>query len=390
MTQLRQTTSASSLSRRRLCPGSARQEAGILDQENEWTGKGNELHRLYFTGERPEMLSAKDRETLDSADALTGKFLAAFREHAGIPEDAHYLDHRELPLMFSTTLSPDGDVEYMHPLDLFPGHVDLCREWPDYGARAICDFKSGFGEVSEAEQNEQLACYAVMRQQERPARLTGVAIVQPNNFGPRMTTALYDAAALETARAEILRIWNATLPPNAPLVAGEEQCRNCKAKVFCEAYRAKFLVVDEYKTRAIDQLTPDELAQCMDAIRFANRIKDDVSARLVELISAGQMPGWELKNTGSTTTVTDITGAMLAIVNQTVLSFDDVRGCLTLSTSKVATLLHEKGLPEKSAKALVASAVAPFSVITEKAKSPQRISAKKLAKRVVQLTEGEA
>ena len=100
--------------------------------------------------------------------------------------------------------------------------------------------------------------------------------------------------------------------------------------------------------------------------------------------------GPELKNTGSTTTVTDITGAMLAIVNQTVLSFDDVRGCLTLSTSKVATLLHEKGLPEKSAKALVASAVAPFSVITEKAKSPQRISAKKLAKRVVQLTEGEA
>ena len=285
--------------------------------------------------------------------------------------------------------SSDLDVEYMHPLDLFPGHVDLCREWPDYGARAICDFKSGFGEVSEAEQNEQLACYAVMRQQERPARLTGVAIVQPNNFGPRMTTALYDAAALETARAEILRIWNATLPPNAPLVAGEEQCRNCKAKVFCEAYRAKFLVVDEYKTRAIDQLTPDELAQCMDAIRFANRIKDDVSARLVELISAGKMPGWELKNTGSTTTVTDLTGAMMAIVNRAdgKITFDEVRSFLTLSTSKVATLLHEKGLPEKGAKVLVDAAVAPFATITEKGKSPQRISAKKAAKRVLAVEE---
>ena len=374
MNQLRQTTSASSLSRRRLCPGSARQEAGILDQENEWTGKGNELHRLYFTGERPEMLSAKDRETLDSADALTRKFLDAFREHAGIPEDAHYLDHRELPLGFRDA---EGFV-------IFPGHVDLCREWPDYGA-AICDFKSGFGEVSEAEQNEQLACYAVMRQQERPARLTGVAIVQPNNFGPRMTTALYDAAALETARAEILRIWNSTLPVNAPLVAGEEQCRNCKAKVFCEAYRAKFLVVDDYKTRAIDQLTPDELAQCMDAIRFANRIKDDVSARLVELITAGQMPGWELKNTGSTTTVTDLTGAMMAIVNRAdgKITFDEVRSFLTLSTSKVATLLHEKGLPEKGAKVLVDAAVAPFATITEKGKSPQRISAKKAAKRVL-------
>ena len=62
-----------------------------------------------------------------------------------------------------------------------------------------------------------------------------------------------------TDRELIERIKAATEAPDAPRVAGEEQCRFCKAKAKCDAYTAKRDAIEIVATTAVASLDNAEL-----------------------------------------------------------------------------------------------------------------------------------
>ena len=105
----------------------------------------------------------------------------------------------------------------------------------------IIDKKYGRKEVTPAEANMQLRSYAVMGAKRWTPDKILVSINQPRlKFEDRLSMAEYTKDEIPAARDHILRVWDAAHAPNAPRIAGFEQCRYCKAKLICDAYRAKY------------------------------------------------------------------------------------------------------------------------------------------------------
>lgn len=306
------------------------------------------LHSLFMTGTRPLDLTPEQVETLDLADRLTQDFFREFRDTFEIPEEALFTDSREIEL---TLRNASGEP-------LFPGHADLVRFWPSKNVRAIVDAKFGFMEVEHAADNLQLASYAVMSQQRSKADAVAVAIVQPRNFGPRISRAIYLSDTLRSAATQIQSIYYQSLEPDAPLVAGEKQCHFCKAKPSCPAYRAQFMQVEIASTRAIDTLTTDELERVHTAIQFANKIAKDVAEEMRRRITYGTLPGWKLQNSGNTVTCTDALGlynAMRSFFEDkpefNAAAFDS---CRSMGWGKLEAIVQSvSGFTEKQTKELV-------------------------------------
>jgi hypothetical protein len=368
----RPTTSASNLYRRALCEGSGRMESGIVETDSEYSAEGNLMHELFWTGKRPETLSPDQRECLNDADRYADKFFGIVRDQLNITEDESFQDEKEVPLVFR---DQKGN-------ELFPGHADLIRTWKGREIYAVVDFKSGFSEVDEAPDNLQLCVYAVMKAQAMRGsagimlpKTFAVALVQPRNFGPRYTGAFYGHIEIRSAELEIERIFYASQRPDAPLTAGQAQCHFCKAKVFCEAYKSKFLAVQAAGIRAVDTLDNDELVRTHQAIGFANKIKDEVTAEMRKRIDEGKLPGWKLQSTGDVRTVHASLKMWEAFSRYfadnpkfTAAAYD---ACRKISWGALEDLiLTIEGLSEKRAKELVKELSAPFVTSTAKEKRP--------------------
>lgn len=344
----RATTSASNVFRRKLCPGSGRLEDGIEEVDSEYSGEGAMLHTLFKTGNRPETLKVEQAEALNLADYYADEFFGNVRTHFEIPDDAPFVDEREVGLLF---YAADGRA-------LFPGHADLIRSWPAQKVRAVIDAKFGFMEIDSAPDNLQLASYAVMRQQVSKAKAVAVAIDQPRNFGPRLSQAMYTADAIKAAAAELEQIVRASEEDDAPLIAGDKQCHFCRAKTKCPAYREKYMAIHAAGARPIQEATNAELEKMHEAIAFAMKVKDDVSGEMRRRILAGEMPGWKLQNSGDDVELLDTMGFYNALRDRfqgeprfTPKAFDD---CRAMQWGKLASLMQTLlGNSEKKAKEFI-------------------------------------
>jgi hypothetical protein len=142
-------------------------------------------------------------------------------------------------------------------------------------ASLVVDLKSGFAIVERAELNLQLRGYAVLVDDNTDnVDEHYVAILQPRLWSPseRITLSRYVEEDIERARAQINAIIDATEKPDAPLKAGEEQCRYCKARLICPAFRAALaLPVAAFKSEldlsktAREAFIEQRLKQCSDA-----------------------------------------------------------------------------------------------------------------------------
>lgn len=381
----RAVTSASNIFRRALCPGSRAMEEpfcevkvplselAIAEKEDDYSREGQMLHKLYMTGSRPTSLTPAQVQALDDADALTNEFFTKFCVSMGIQEDAQFVDEREISLVLNDT----------QDRQIFPGHADLIRLWPDYEIAALADAKFGFMEVDNAADNTQLASYAIMLQQKQPMKTIGVAIVQPRNFGPRLTTAIYADVQMAGALAELIRIDTASKKPNAPLTPGDKQCHFCSAKVACPAYKAQIEVANQIlSTTAVGTASDEQLDKLLIACQFAAKIGDDVRGEIRARIEAGGMPGWKLQNTGETVDLTNNDGFYAALKSYfsenpafTARAYDS---CRSMKWGDLYALLGQiTGMSEAKVKEFVKTMSEGFVVRTPKA---QRIVKEKPAK----------
>lgn len=285
---MRPTTSASNLFRRALCPGSARMEEGLPDEDSVESREGDLLHHYQAHPEYVRsVLKPPQRDLLKLAKELEDKFFETVESNFGVKAS---VQRREFETWFENV----------------SGHPDVARRYLEKSLTAILDYKFGYKIVERAELNLQLRCYASMVEPSDLATLQKpetvvVAIVQPRlSYSERITMAKYTRSDIEQAQQQIRSILEASEHPDAPLVAGEEQCRYCKAKLICSAYRQMLsqipwlattdpkLSVGAREGRIIDRLsecTDQQLAAILEACamaEFVNQPAHDEARRRIK------------------------------------------------------------------------------------------------------------
>lgn len=371
---IRTLTSSSNLRTRELCPGSAAAEEGIPDQPNEFSAEGTMLHELDAdpTIDRSH-LTEEQRETLELAARLDHEIFEAVLSQAQLPADEPYNEGREEERWFRRGFK-----------SLFVGHNDLHRHYYERGVLVVIDKKFGRAPVNNAQENRQLMSYAVMAGDAVDAEQVYVAVNQPRlSKEDRVTIAHYDRAALKTAKELILSIWDAahnedgTPRKDAPRVAGEEQCKWCKAKLHCDAYRAKYAILEapskepkEVFIQKLSQLTDDQLDQVYVAVKFADMIADAAKEEIIRRMDAGAMGNYIKSNTGSTTTINDNARALLLLEDAGLPSHKITRPVTTTELVEVARSM--KDITKKEAEILVKSILEPVSTSTPKAPTLKR------------------
>lgn len=332
----RPTTSASNIARRALCPGSERLEAGLPDEDSDESREGTLLHK--YAADRTldrKALKPGQRDLLEINDRLVREVFQRvaeqFGEEVAVAAGADNLEwwlHRGIRF-------------------LFPGHPDL---W-DYRASkllVILDFKFGFKVVTPAAANLQLRSYGVMGAELHDSERVVVAITQPRlGVDERITMAVYSRADIAASREQLYQIWDACKKPDAPLVAGDEQCRYCRARSNgCPAFEAKVQeglsiipfpngkVTVRARQAAIEEkvalASDDQLSRMYDAIQLAGYAKDPLFDEIRTRIAAGGMPGLRLGKGGEVRNVTDV-GRAVSILESAGLPKDKIMATCSMS-----------------------------------------------------------
>lgn len=293
---MRPTTSASNLFRRALCPGSQRMEEGLPEEDSEDSREGQLLHDYAAHPEyKREVLKPEQRDLLELNESLIQNILERLKPSVGEPKINPF---RELPLA-------NG---------LITGTPDLVFEFTDTDYTvAVNDTKFGFKIVERADLNLQLRAYAVLVYDARtPTRRVFVSITQPRlAYSQRITIAEYFEEDIEASRVEIQKILERAGHDRAKLVAGEEQCRYCRAKLICPAFRKAFKHLvplrngshnlskaarEAYLAKRLSECSDKDLEKVLVACAFATVIKSQAHSEARRRIKAGGFTNYVLGN----------------------------------------------------------------------------------------------
>ena len=345
----------SSLPRLDLCPASARLcQLAPEGEASEAAKRGTRIHALAAALIANETIPA-------DADAEELKFAEKIAEFAAplVKGREHYVEYR---LAYNTI---DGE--------LYWGTSDLVVVEPN--AVVICDWKTGFSDVPEADCNLQGAAYALAAMQE-----FGKDSAEVYFFNP--CTGWRSFAHFESADAlarEIYKVIERAKDPNAPCYPSEEACRNCDGKPICAAY----LAVAEASCNLVEMHTSRELTTWEDAaiVLWYNRLQ--MAAKFLEtelkpellrrIADKGECFGLRVKAQSGGREARDVCEVAFAVSDT--LSNSEILDCCTLSIAKLKAKFAEqakaKGIAKtkKDGETMFEAAVA--DLLTEK--EPRRV-----------------
>lgn len=369
---MRAITSASNIFRRKLCPGSHHAEAAVADlTDNAPADEGTLLHPFACKPSlKRDHLTAAQQNLLTLADSISEELKTTVTRTVGT-FDAE-------PAVWTNTrldlFGPDNEK-------LYDGEADVTFLWAESDVAAVQDFKLGFVEVSPAETNYQLASYAVMWSDYLQTERIFVAINQPRNRTreTRLTIAQYDKTSIQFARKSLAAIFHAASELHAPRIPGEEQCRFCKAKLFCDPYKARFSVLAvRPDVLTLEFLQREELHRLGIACKTAAQVAPMIFEEIRRRIEAGEMEGWELKDSGETRELTDIVAAYQELSSYfrniggfTGKAFTD---CTQIQWTKLTALVRKlTGFTENRSKATINEILNPLILRKPKTPSPTPI-----------------
>lgn len=294
--------SPSSAARWMACPGSVALCAGLLDKSSEFADEGTDAHEL----------AALCLEEGSNADAHMGRTMGK-----GNVVDLEMATNVQAYLNYVRDLvqSTGGTllVEQRLPIDHITGEAGASGT-SDVVILAddeliVVDLKYGRGVAVDAEDNPQLQIYALaaLREFEALGDFTAARVVihQPRlNAVSEWRTPIENLKAFGAQAAEAAVV---THSPNAPLQAGDKQCKFCKAKANCpalaasvqEAIGADFdVIATSGTTQLIDPIkagNSDALARALAAADLIELWLKAVRAEVETRLLAGQpVPGWKL------------------------------------------------------------------------------------------------
>jgi len=285
----------SSISSIILCPGKVRMCKGIEDKTSIYAAEGTVAHLLCerrLLGHKD--LKQKDIIRHDGFDIpITPEMIEAvdlydteIEKISAVGDNAFYKIEK---IEGKVSLKDNGLPEIW-------GTVDYSLAIPNQ-TLYIRDFKYGQGITVEAEQNEQMMCYAIgaAGQLLKDFDTINIGIIQPRaKDGNAVKT-------WETTPAELIDWMEQTLKPavtlalgpDAPLVPGESQCRWCAGKSKCPAIAEHSLMVarsefEDFSPREPKNLTMEELIYVYSKIKTINGWLKAIEGRVFETLNAGQ------------------------------------------------------------------------------------------------------
>lgn len=322
--------SASAMHRLSRCPASlalskAARAAGMVPPAGPEATAGTRIHKALENGEfDTDALSDSefdvavlcDRQRIDLLDAwICG----------GLPQNGHtFLEKRFA--MFS-----DGSCALLRSDS--PAGEAICTGQADYvyddGVTRrgfIADYKTGPGEVEDAESNEQLRTLAAIVSGALRLDSVRVAIIQPLAGAP--TVADYPADALYRAGKWVRKYSEQAIASDGSNPAAGDWCQYCPAREMCPGLR-------EAATSAPDDLDPDSLPAGNEKAAMTARAiampADELSRLLhgrrmigyylaaieaaarIRIENGEQVPGWELRERLGKREIADPSKAAVAV-----------------------------------------------------------------------------
>jgi hypothetical protein len=340
--------SGSRLDRLALCPGSNFAEMGKTEESNPLADAGTRIHAA---------LEAGNVDSLDDENEIKVAVKAA-----ELRED-----------LVERFLDDDGPFDSFSEVRLW-GLDEQISGQIDFGiqkeSRAlILDYKTGYLESVDAEQNMQLKCYAVLVKEKYPhlEEIT-VAIIQPRVW-PEVSKAVYNLKDLQMARRYIAAIILKSNDAKAARHPGPTQCKYCKAKADCPEAIALTTSLTKYENL---ELPSEKLPELLDACGTAKKIIAAIEARaksILELDPAA-VAGWTLK-TGATMTKVASPQKLFSRMNErhSVLPHEFVDVCDVGKGKLKALLKTVSGLKGKALDEELKSLLDGITKETEKAPS---------------------
>lgn len=285
-------TSASNAEADALCGGRHLAQAGIPETRSEYAEHGRTVHAALALRD-PRNLVAEALETYERCIDVESRKVSEFfgqdapKEWSENPDDP-------VSSRFWVKFQHEGKV-YEHS----------CRPdrfyWMPGGKMLIVEYKTLRGDVAESSRNLQLRDQQVILRGHYiiPGEI-GVVVVQPwVNMNPEIC--VYTAEDSDRARREMFARVVASNDPSSERVAGEIQCKYCRAKKSCLAYTkwagqmtppALLTILDV----PMSAWTPEQRARAADAIKptldFVDLLKDFFKEGFAT--DPNFVPGWTL------------------------------------------------------------------------------------------------
>ena len=319
----------SSLERLDKCPGSLRECEGLAEYESEDASRGTRIHEYASVLINGGRVDGADPEELEIAHKIADFAMREYSRIEGLsPADILV----EVPLEFCEM--PGAEPLYYGTSDL----VCLDRVKKEV---LVCDWKTGFKEVTEAANNLQGAAYALAAMQKY--RMKSAHVIFFNPCINQLTEAWFDdphALALE-----IGRIIARAKAPDAPRVPGEEQCRYCRAAHAgtCPAHLATCKAVCNLAEAPLAATWSDDtLAEWYERFQLASKfLEGEVKPEIIRRAREnGECGGYEVKEQSGGRDARDICQAWVMLDGE--MKQSDFLECCSLSVSKLKTLYSSK------------------------------------------------
>lgn len=282
-------TRASSAEADLLCPGRHLAQSHLPEVHSGDSDFGNRIHAALKT-DNPDGLTHEEFSMFESCKEIRDKIIHQIFGDAQITVIKEEL--------FWTQLQLNG-VIFQH--DGHPDFVAIAKE-----LALIIDYKSLAGSHPVSSKNLQLRDYVCMVKGKNPTvTKVAVAVIQPLvTHDPEIT--LYTGEDFQRATQEMFQRIVNSQNLTSPRIAGQVQCRFCKAKTQCPEYNqwiASQLPVplDLFKS-AMVQWTPEQRTMAAEILAPCRKALDDIE----EFLKTQEVPGWYLKPGRKMTTVTDI------------------------------------------------------------------------------------
>ncbi len=223
------------------------------------------------------------------------------------------------------------------------------------GARALIgEYKSLPGDVPTSPNNPQLRDQAVLVSVNVPGlREIGVYVNQPLvTHTPEIC--IYQVADLDRARDDLYRRVLQSNQKGAPRIAGELQCKYCRAKSTCPEHLKFAQSITGMQTvtgtLAVKDWTPQQRAMFLDRVDVAQKWMDDAYDQIREMLMKDPtaVPGYILKEGRNNPTLINADQIFAAFLKlggtqeQFIKSLDIGKGKLTEAVKQVTKLTGKK------------------------------------------------
>lgn len=293
-------TSASNALADSLCPGRHLAQRGIPDEPGKYADTGRKIHAALAaiaygpnneqSDHRAAManLSVEEQQTFAACQEIRQKVILQYFGQI----ESKYTEFREQ--RFWARFKLNG-TEFQHS-----GQADFIGR---QGTKTlIVDYKTLPGEVAESPKNMQLRDLACLAYGNLiPTTEIAVAIIQP--FVTRQPVlCVYTKAELDRATKDMFDRVVRSNTLEAERVAGEVQCKYCKARRTCTVYQKWAGEIAPPAMLGLLEIpmaswTPEQMGRAANALapleKFLAEVKAEIKARLEK--DKGAVVGWELK-----------------------------------------------------------------------------------------------